>query len=178
MLQRSSCTMYLSILQVKVWFQNRRMKWKRVKGTKLAKDKVDGHLKPIMAPNVSSTDSDDLHQNVISETGNTWHAPNTFWWKVNISQNCDYCFKDQGMCFQDQAKQLEENTTGQIECDFLTWMTLMRHKRVSIHILREIVFIVHQKHAKTDQYWYCKVLWMQKVIATIKKQDDFCYSWH
>lgn len=43
------------MLQVKVWFQNRRMKWKRVKGTKLVKDKVDGQLKPIMAPNVTST---------------------------------------------------------------------------------------------------------------------------
>ena len=31
------------------------MKWKRVKGTKLVKDKVDGQLKPIMAPNVTST---------------------------------------------------------------------------------------------------------------------------
>lgn len=31
------------------------MKWKRVKGTKLVKDKVDGQIKPIMAPNITST---------------------------------------------------------------------------------------------------------------------------
>ena len=52
------------------------MKWKRVKGTKLAKDKVDGHLKPIMAPNVTSTckptcDSEDLHAAVMADGGNT-----------------------------------------------------------------------------------------------------------
>lgn len=33
--------------QVKVWFQNRRMKWKRVKGSQMVKDKVTGQLKPI-----------------------------------------------------------------------------------------------------------------------------------
>ena len=33
--------------QVKVWFQNRRMKWKRTKGTQMAKDKVTGQLKPV-----------------------------------------------------------------------------------------------------------------------------------
>ena len=30
------------------------MKWKRVKGTKLVKDKVDGQLKPIMTESVTS----------------------------------------------------------------------------------------------------------------------------
>nr|AJV21315.1 mesoderm homeobox [Terebratalia transversa] len=34
--------------QVKVWFQNRRMKWKRTKGTQMVKDKVTGQLKPVM----------------------------------------------------------------------------------------------------------------------------------
>lgn len=29
------------------------MKWKRVKGAKLVKDKVTGQLKPILPPNVS-----------------------------------------------------------------------------------------------------------------------------
>lgn len=35
--------------QVKVWFQNRRMKWKRTKGTQMVKDKVTGQLKPVDA---------------------------------------------------------------------------------------------------------------------------------
>ena len=43
-----------------MWFQNRRMKWKRVKGTQLAKDKVTGQLKPIaMTPPPSMSDADD-----------------------------------------------------------------------------------------------------------------------
>ena len=51
-----------------------------MKGTRLAKDKVDGFLKPIMAPNVTSTcksscDSDALcsddMQNVMTDGGNT-----------------------------------------------------------------------------------------------------------
>ncbi|XP_046380966.1 homeobox protein MOX-1-like [Haliotis cracherodii] len=41
--------------QVKVWFQNRRMKWKRVKGAQLVRDKVTGQLKPLMTPCVTSS---------------------------------------------------------------------------------------------------------------------------
>jgi len=37
----------LLLLQVKVWFQNRRMKWKRTKGSHMARDKVTGQLKPV-----------------------------------------------------------------------------------------------------------------------------------
>jgi len=40
------CVKYV-ILQVKVWFQNRRMKWKRTKGSQMARDKVTGQLKPV-----------------------------------------------------------------------------------------------------------------------------------
>lgn len=43
--------------QVKVWFQNRRMKWKRVKGAQLVRDKVTGQLKPLMTPCVTSSGS-------------------------------------------------------------------------------------------------------------------------
>lgn len=35
------------VWQVKVWFQNRRMKWKRTKGSQMARDKVTGQLKPV-----------------------------------------------------------------------------------------------------------------------------------
>ena len=40
-----------------MWFQNRRMKWKRVKGAKLAKDKVTGQMKPVVTE--LCTDEDD-----------------------------------------------------------------------------------------------------------------------
>jgi len=46
-------------LQVKVWFQNRRMKWKRTKGAQLARDKVTGQLKPVtleLPPNFQHAD--------------------------------------------------------------------------------------------------------------------------
>ena len=44
-----------------------------MKGTKLAKDKVDGHLKPIMAPNVTSSvcESDDMHNTIMPDGGTT-----------------------------------------------------------------------------------------------------------
>ncbi|XP_013396116.1 homeobox protein MOX-1 [Lingula anatina] len=47
--------------QVKVWFQNRRMKWKRVKGTQMVKDKVTGQLKPVDSLPSSVGDSITTH---------------------------------------------------------------------------------------------------------------------
>ena len=41
------------MLQVKVWFQNRRMKWKRTKGAQMARDKVTGQLKPMVHPSAA-----------------------------------------------------------------------------------------------------------------------------
>lgn len=52
------------------------MKWKRVKGTKLVKDKVDGQLKPIMAPNITSTNAsseiDDSQRTSLCDLS-AWH---------------------------------------------------------------------------------------------------------
>ena len=49
------------LLQVKVWFQNRRMKWKRTKGTQMARDKVTGQLKPVtLDPPINLPDEEKL----------------------------------------------------------------------------------------------------------------------
>ncbi|KAJ8307241.1 hypothetical protein KUTeg_015325 [Tegillarca granosa] len=47
---------YNKKFNVKVWFQNRRMKWKRVKGTHshLFKDKITGQIKPMFPTSTSN----------------------------------------------------------------------------------------------------------------------------
>lgn len=41
------------LFQVKVWFQNRRMKWKRTKGAQVVRDKVTGQVKPAAEVDIS-----------------------------------------------------------------------------------------------------------------------------
>jgi len=52
-----------AVRQVKVWFQNRRMKWKRTKGAQMARDKVTGQLKPVaIEPPINVRHLTDCHE--------------------------------------------------------------------------------------------------------------------